>query len=202
MMVLLGFHDLSLSIEVGRVPFAVQNINIHPDWNPYTTSYDSDIAVLVLHREVTFNEYIQPICMTSSNPSIADITEGVVVGNGKGGQANNHEHIPKILKIPIQSFQTCTKKDYVFKGLLTSRAFCAGSGTGQGVCTGDSGSGFVVEIGDIFYLRGIVSSSLSNPILGCDVNSYSVFTDTLKYVNWVNELSLVPVSDDRIIFPS
>jgi len=198
--VLLGFHDLSNSIEIGRVPYAVQGIHIHPDWNPYTTSYDADIAVLMLYREVAFNEHIQPICMTSTDPRIVASTEGVVVGNGKGGQHNEYETIPKILKMPIQTDRVCTDKDYTFRDLLTGRTFCGGSGTGQGVCTGDSGSGFVVQIGNTFYLRGIVSASLYNSILGCDVDSYSVFTDVLKYINWINRLSAVHVIEDRIIF--
>ncbi|KAL7013189.1 hypothetical protein ACKWTF_015245 [Chironomus riparius] len=199
--VLLGFYDLSIPIEVGRAPYAVQGIHIHPDWNPYTSSYDADIAVLMLNRDVTFNEFIQPICMTSTDQRIAEKTEGAVVGNGKGGQANQFENIPKILKIPIKTDRHCTKKDSIFKDLLTGRTFCAGSGTGQGVCTGDSGSGFVVQIENVFYLRGVVSASLGDSILGCDVNSYSVFTDALKYVNWINGLKDVPVYDDRIIFP-
>ena len=48
----------------------------------------------MLNREVTFNEYIQPICMTSSDPRIAAMTDGYVVGNGKGGEANEYENIP------------------------------------------------------------------------------------------------------------
>ena len=186
--VLLGFHNLSNSIEIGRIPFAVQTIQIHPDWNPYTSSYDADIAVLMLEQDVIFNQHIQPICMTSADSRIAAITEGFVVGNGKGGQENEYENIPKILKMPIQTSRHCTEKDSTFKDLLTGRTFCAGSGTGQGVCTGDSGSGFVVQIGGIFYLRGIVSASLPNYYLGCNVDTYSVFTDVLKFIRWINEL--------------
>ncbi|KAL7013097.1 hypothetical protein ACKWTF_015191 [Chironomus riparius] len=200
--VLLGFHDLSNSIEIGRSPYAVQSIQIHPDWNPYTSSYDADIAVLMLYRDVTFNEFIQPICMTSTGSRISAKTEGIVVGNGKGGEANEYENIPKILKMPIQTARHCTNRRSTFRDLLTGRTFCAGTGTGQGVCSGDSGSGFVVEIGSAFYLRGIVSASLAESILGCDVNSYSVFTDALKYVNWIDGLSTVPIVDDRIIYPS
>jgi len=187
--VLLGFHDLSNSNDAGKTPFTVQSIKIHTDWNPYTTSYDSDIAVLMLYRDVTFNEHIQPICMFSTDSSIAEITEGYVVGNGKGGEDNDYENIPKILKMPIQTDKHCTETDTTFATLLTGRTFCAGSGTGQGVCSGDSGSGFVVKIGNAFYLRGIVSASLAESILGCDVNSYSVFTDALKYTNWINRFS-------------
>jgi secreted trypsin-like serine protease len=188
LIVLLGFHNLSNSLEIGRVPYAVQGIHVHPDWNPYTTSYDADIAVLMLYRDVQFNEHIQPICMTSTNKRVAASTRGVIVGNGKGGHENEYENIPKILKMPIQTDQNCTDKDYTFRDLLTGRAFCAGSGNGQGVCTGDSGSGFVVSIGNVFYLRGIVSASLGNPILGCDVDSYSVFTNALKFIDWVNAI--------------
>jgi len=196
--VLLGFHDLSNSIEIGRASCAVQGIHIHPDWNPYTISYDADIAVLMLDQDVAFNNYIQPICMTSTDPRIADSTEGFVIGNGKSGQDNHHENIPKFLKMPIQTNRNCTEKDSTFQGLLTGRAFCAGSGTGQGVCTGDSGSGFVVESGNVFYLRGIVSSSLFNSYLGCDVDSYSVFTNALRYMNWIAGLSTVSLIEDRI----
>jgi len=194
--VLLGFHDLSNPIEIGRASCAVQGIHIHPDWNPYTTSYDADIAVLMLDQDVTFNKHIQPICMTSTDPRIASVTIGVIVGNGKGGQENEYENIPKILKVPIHTDQQCTDKDYTFKNLLTGRTFCGGNGAGQGVCTGDSGSGFVVEIGNVFYLRGIVSASLFNSYLGCDVDSYSVFTNALKYINWINRLSTVPTIQD------
>ncbi|KAL7013098.1 hypothetical protein ACKWTF_015192 [Chironomus riparius] len=121
------------------------------------------------------------------------MTEGIVVGNGKGGEANEYENIPKILKMPIQTARHCTNRRSTFRDILTGRTFCAGTGAGQGVCSGDSGSGFVVEIGSsssliAFHLRGIVSASLAESILGCDVNSYSVFTDALKYISWINSL--------------
>jgi len=200
--VLLGFHELNNLNDTGRASYAVKSINIHSEWSPYTSSYDADIAVLILYRDVQFNEHIQPICMTSTDPRIAASTDGVVVGNGKGGYDNTYENIPKILKMPIQNDQHCTKKHYTFKDLLTGRTFCAGNGTGQGVCLGDSGSGFVVKIGDAFYLRGIVSASLGNSILGCDVDSYSVFTNALKYIDWINSLWIDPVIQDQIIFPA
>jgi len=187
--VLLGFHDLSNLFEIGRVSYAVKSIKIHIDWNPYTTSYDSDIAVLILDQDITFNDYIQPICMTSTDSTIAALTKGYVVGNGKGGEHNDYENIPKILKMPIQTDKHCTAKDSTFAQMLTGRTFCAGSADGSGVCSGDSGSGFIVEIGNAFYLRGIVSTAMANSILGCDVNSCSIFTNALKFIDWVNGLS-------------
>lgn len=50
---------------------------------------------------------------------------------------------------------------------------------------GDSGSGFFIKIGSIYYLRGIVSSSLFKPDGQCDVFNYAVYTDITKFLDWI-----------------
>jgi len=194
--VLLGYFNLDISMETGRVNLSVYSIHIHPDWNTRTQSYDADVAVLMLYREVTFNEHIQPICMSSTDPRIAAMTEGVVVGNGKSSEYNEYENIPKILKMPIQEDEICMKKDSFFETLSSGRTFCAGSADGSGVCSGDSGSGFIVKIGTAYYLRGIVSISLGDPMLGCDVKSFAVFSDAVKFIDWING---IPITYDYTI---
>jgi len=164
----------------------VDLIHIHPDWNSLTYSYDADIAVLLLEHQVQFSPQIQPICMTSTSPMLAAVTEGVVVGNGKSSEYIEYENIPKFIKMPVQTDEICMEKDSFFKTLSSGRTFCAGSADGSGVCTGDSGSGFVVKIGTAYYLRGIVSVSLGEPLLGCDVKSFAVFTDALKFIDWIS----------------
>ena len=193
--VLLGFYNLDIPFETGRVNLSVQSIHINPDWSSLTRSYDADVAVLILDQDVTFNMYIQPICMTSTDPRM---TEGIVVGNGKSGEKEIYENIPKNLKMPIQTDEICMNKDSFFKILSSGRTFCAGSADGNGVCSGDSGSGFVVKIGIAYYLLGIVSVSLGDPMLGCDVNSYAVFTDASKFVDWINRIPII--NEDRYIF--
>ena len=47
--------------------------------------------------------------------------------------------------------------------------------------------------GSIWFIRGIVSSSLFRNDGTCDVNKYSVFTDVAKYTNWINSLMGVKV---------
>ncbi|KAL7013284.1 hypothetical protein ACKWTF_015320 [Chironomus riparius] len=124
--------------------------------------------------------------MSSTDSRIAVMTEGTAIGNGKGSEHNNYENIPKILKMPVQTDEICMNKDSFFKQLSSGRTFCAGSANGTGVCSGDSGSGFIVKIGPDYYLRGIVSVSLGDPILDCDVKSFAVFTDVLKFIDWIN----------------
>ena len=185
--VLLGSHDLKKFIEIGRTPYAVQRIIVHPDWNPLTEAYDADIAVLVLEREVTFNEHIQPVCLVTPKSNIAVLATGVVVGYGKSeDETKRHENIPKILDTPIHTNENCFLDHHALLKISSRRTFCGGTGTGIGVCRGDSGGGLFVKYGSAYYIRGIVSSSIIGGPYGCDVDVYSVFTDVTKYIDWIN----------------
>jgi len=187
--VLLGVHDLSKRHEAGRFPYAVQNIHKHPDWNPGTDTYDADIAVMILETEVIFSKYIQPICLMNSRSAVATKTEGVVVGYGKDEDPyRDHLNIPKSLNLPIHQNEYCFLKNYILARFSSSRTFCGGSGNGTGVCKGDSGSGLVVTDGRAYYLRGIVSASLNNLTYGCDVDTYSIFTNALYFTDWINSV--------------
>jgi len=192
--VLLGVHDLSKRYEVGRIPYAVQSINIYRDWNPNTETNDADIAVMVLETEVTFSKYIKPICLMDSSSSLAKKTEGVVVGYGKDEDPQKlHLNIPKSISMPIHQNEDCFLKYPSLVTLSSKRTFCAGSGDGTGVCLGDSGSGLVVTDGIAYYLRGIVSASLVNTTYECDVDAYSIFTNVLKFTDWINTVSVDPI---------
>jgi secreted trypsin-like serine protease len=187
LIVLLGAHDLNKLVEIGRTFHAVYNIYLHPDWNTLTQSYDADISVLVLEKAVTFNEYVQPICMLTKNTFEASAAVGAVVGYGKSeDETKIHENIPKILSVPIHSNRDCFADNAGLATISSGRTFCGGPGRGVGVCTGDSGSGLIVTDGTAFYLRGIVSSSLINAKRRCDVDTYAVFTDVTKYIDWIN----------------
>lgn len=62
----------------------------------------------------------------------------------------------------------------------------SGDLNGAGPCTGDSGGGFVVKRGDVWVLRGVVSSALLDPdTRSCDTKRYSVFADVAKYSEWI-----------------
>ncbi|XP_070501904.1 uncharacterized protein [Chironomus tepperi] len=182
----LGTYDLDRKIEVGRASHAVQSINVHPDWNTLTQAFDADIAVLVLDIEVTFSGFIQPICLVQATSA----STGVVVGYGVSEDGTKkHENIPKILETPIHSNEDCFLNNFLLAKLSSKRTFCGGTGTGIGVCRGDSGNGLFVTDGTTYYLRGIVSSSLIGGPYGCDVDTYSVFTDVTKYIDWINKVS-------------
>jgi len=124
------------------------------------------------------------------NSNVAAITTGIVVGFGRSEDKTKiHENIPKMLETPIHSNEDCFLENHVLATLSSKRTFCAGTGTGIGVCKGDSGSGLIVNDGNAYYLRGIVSSSLIGGPYGCDLDAYSIFTDVTKYIEWINGIS-------------
>lgn len=183
---MLGSHNLSVRVEKGRSYVGVDRIEIHPDWNPSSESYDADIAILTLSDDISFTRYIKPICLPSLNTSIEVIADGFVVGHGKSEDETKHyEDVQKFIKIPIhKSNEECFYTNEFLLKLSSIRTFCGGSRDGSGVCMGDSGNGLFVNHFGLWYLRGIVSASLftNNE---CDLYNYSIFTNILKFRDWI-----------------
>ena len=180
--ILLGVYDLKGQFEVGLKVAIVQKVHVHPDWNPKAQSFDADIAVLELGKEIQYAEFIQPICLIPPQSQIASITQGIVVGFGRS-EDNPYEKIAKVIEMPIHSYAKCAESED-HHHLISHRTICAGYANGTGVCSGDSGSGLIVLHNGAYYLRGIVSSSLFKG-LNCNVDAYSVLTDVTKYYGWI-----------------
>lgn len=164
----------------------ISDIVIHPEWNQNIQRFDADIAILILSNEVQFTEYIQPACIIDRESEISSLTDAFVAGYGKSENLNKtHENIPKVVYSPIQDNEDCFLKFKELTELSSKRTFCAGNATGEGVCVGDSGGALFIIHENTFYLRGIVSSSLFHFGESCDVNTYAVFTDVLKFSDWI-----------------
>lgn len=87
-------------------------------------------------------------------------------------------------------------------------ALLEGIREGSGPCKGDSGNctvtlssreldfnhflmlggGFFVKIGNSWTLKGIVSSSKATGEFGCGIESFSVFTKTINYLEWIKNV--------------
>jgi len=191
--VILGAHNLSDTLEVGKITAGVKAAHIHHDWNPYIDSFDADIAILELSNQIHFDQYIQPICLAEPGSEVASINVGYVVGFGKS-ERTDKEEIARLVETPIHSYRVCGTNSSDHQPLLSNRGFCGGYANGTGVCTGDSGSGLIVEYEGIYYLRGIVSSSLGGSIEGCNLYQYSIFTDILGFFGWIKS-----GKDDKIL---
>jgi secreted trypsin-like serine protease len=140
--------------------------------------YNDDIALIRLNSRVEFNALIQPICLMTLNQNV---NFGKVAG---WGETDDYETISDIAKIvefeTIETFQ-CVLDNYLFGKFAWKDSFCAYSKT-SGVCSGDSGSGFYVEIEGKTYLKGIVSSTV---LKRCTENAIALYTDVTKYYKFI-----------------
>lgn len=192
-LIVLGEFDLDSNFEIEREIRYPSKIYIHPDWNPQHESFDADIALIKFENAVSFSNYIQPVCLweSSNNPPQ---TSGVVVGYGSEDKTKIHENIPKVINVPIQTQEKCFSSNPGLVQLSSNRTFCVGNRDGTGVCKGDGGGGLVIQSGNVFYLRGIVSTLLLNDNHECDLNNYAIFTNVLKFKDWIKSFMWIKIA--------
>lgn len=79
----LGDHDLS-SADDNTLPIDVDvnAVHRHPSYDRRT--YSNDVAVLELSKEVSFNQFVQPVCLPFGEISKKDVTgyHGFIAGWG------------------------------------------------------------------------------------------------------------------------
>lgn len=186
-MVFFGAHNLSNPHEIGRCSMAPSKIYLHDDWNPHTIGYDADIAVFEFDEDINFSRFVQPICLWADeiDPSV---NEGFVAGWGQSEDKSKlSQPAPREVKVTIHSNEDCFLQHFEFSRLSSKRTFCAGSTDNDGVCFGDSGSGLMMKHENIFYLKGIVSSSFVDHG-ECDIKRNSVYTNVIKFRGWINQI--------------
>jgi len=187
--VLLGAHHLDNPNDIGKRTYEVKSIHPHDDWNPHTAKFDADIAVLRLSEDVSFGTYIQPVCLAKFGVSLKNYNDGIVIGFGKSENSFSHSNVPIKANIPIRTSEDCYAEYPSILNIASRRTFCGGFANGTGACTGDSGGGLTVVQDDVHYLRGIVSASLHGAEYGCDVESYSIFTDMKFFLNFIKKFN-------------
>lgn len=164
-------------IEQGRISVHVKSINIHDNWNP-SDGFEGDIALLKIDS-VQINRFVRPVCIASS--LISSISDGTVIGWGHYDDSATTSEVPRKIEVPILSTMQCLKRNNALVNIITESMFCAGM-QGAGVCAGDSGSGFYIEHDNVFYLRGIVSSSI---ITRCnETRGIVLYSDILNYLDF------------------
>ncbi|XP_030379562.1 serine protease gd isoform X2 [Scaptodrosophila lebanonensis] len=149
-LVFLGRHNLKNWNEEGSLAAPVDGIYIHPDYNSQLSTYDADIAVILLKDEVRFNTFIRPVCLWSGSSKSEYIVgeHGIVIGwsfNRMNISGSSHKHstasksgagagagaisenssTPKVVEAPIVSNEECFKANAHFRSLSSNRTFCA-----------------------------------------------------------------------------
>ncbi|XP_053667548.1 testisin-like [Anopheles marshallii] len=159
---------------------------VHPEYN--VNRIQHDIALIKLTTDITYTDYIQPVCLWNRGDDLNTIegTWGTVIGFGRD-ETGNVSNTLREASIPVVSHITCIESNRnAFAYHLTSNMFCAGNRDGIGACNGDSGGGLFFKFNDVWYIRGVVSFTKPHQnTLICDTKEYTVFTDVAKYLKWI-----------------
>ncbi|CAO1415670.1 unnamed protein product [Diamesa serratosioi] len=182
-----GAYNLDFVKEPGTVSSYLNRSYIHPDWNTRTDNYDADIALIEVKNTITYSNFIKPVCLWTGD-NLLDEVKGTVIGWGATSITKEASNEPFEITVPFVSYKNCLS-DYPELGDVSSpRTFCGGARDGiQGPCYGDSGSGMFVKNKKRYYLRGLVSVSLSDNNKTCDTSVYALYTNIFMFTEWIRQ---------------
>ena len=168
----------------GREQFlTVNQIHMHPS---YVGNEDFDFCLLQVGTPITFNEYVQPVCMplscTDECPEEAEIiTAGW--GDRYGGTITVFTPLQKS-KMPHVSRTTCATAYSAVGTTINDNMLCAGyiSSGGIGICNGDSGSAMICYRNGYFQIDGVTALTED-----CASARYpSVYGRVCKVLDWID----------------
>lgn len=186
LLVKLGKHD-RLKVELEEQVIYASEIIPHPDFNAST--YDNDIALIKLSRDINFTKYVRPICLVNSEHLKEMISSmstpnkfGTITGWGMVMEGGASPASLQAVNIPFVPWKTCRAST---KYVVTTNMFCAGyyEKVMGDACHGDSGGPFMIMYEERWYLVGIVSWGE-----GCDrQGKYGFYTNVANYLEWISQ---------------
>ena len=163
--------------------YVTQRIVIHPLW---TRSFvnRNDVGLIQTDRPIVFNEFVQPISVSRRIVRAGDV---VTVG-GWGGESAGlfPEYIMaeemNEINLTVISNLECRRRLLpipAFSLLINDNIFCTFMGRGTGLCSGDSGSGVVMN----GQLVGVASNAIP-----CANGFPDWFPRLNVYANWIESI--------------
>uniref|UniRef100_A0A8C5Q3G8 Peptidase S1 domain-containing protein n=1 Tax=Leptobrachium leishanense TaxID=445787 RepID=A0A8C5Q3G8_9ANUR len=187
--VYMGMYQLTGS-SPRKVYSLVEKIITNPRYT--TTASSGDIALIKLSNPITYNNYIQPICLPGESVSFPCGLECWVTGWGDVRFSAILPH-PKTLQeamMPLIDRVRCDQMYHVYSRISISKTIihpdmiCAGYTDGRkDSCQGDSGGPLVCKVNGIWIQAGIVSWGD-----GCGLEFRpGVFTLVPAYQSWIKQ---------------
>ncbi|KAJ8006790.1 hypothetical protein DPEC_G00110870 [Dallia pectoralis] len=178
--VVLGLQNLQGS-NPNSLTLSVSQIIVNPNYNSQTN--DNDLCLLKLSSTVTFNNFIQPVCLAASDSTFYTGTTSWVTGWGTTSSGGSISNSLQEVSVPVVGNRECNC-DYGV-GSITNNMICAGlSAGGKDSCQGDSGGPMVSKQGGRWIQSGIVS--FGN---GCaQPNEPGVYARVSQYQTWINSM--------------
>ncbi|XP_063285651.1 uncharacterized protein LOC134571380 [Pelobates fuscus] len=166
--------------------------------------YTGDIALIKLSSNITYTEYIRPVCLPPGSISFTNCMNCWVTGWGAtsfGGHFVDPQTLQQLM-VPLITRDSCNAMYNINSGLtynvtvIQSDQICAGyQAGGKDSCQGDSGGPLVCQVDNVWYQVGIVSYG-DECVLP---NRPGVYTLVSVYENWIN--STIPRVSNSVSLP-
>ncbi|GAB1300647.1 Testisin [Apodemus speciosus] len=167
--------------------YQIEDIFLSPK---FIESYPNDIALLKLSSPVTYNNFIQPVCLLNSTYKFENRTDCWVTGWGAIGEDESETGglpLPNTLQevqVAIINNTMCNHlyKKPDFRKNIWGDMVCAGTPEGgKDACFGDSGGPLVCDQDTVWYQVGVVSWGI-----GCGrPNRPGVYTNISHHYSWI-----------------
>lgn len=196
-----GEHDLSSAPDCdindnnfcasATQEYATENVIVHPDYNN-PNRFNNDIAIIKINKEVKETDFISPICLPFPSVFTIDTVnrEPEVAGWGAVDMyARRFSDVLQYVSVPFYGFSSCQDIYKRQKVQLVDSQLCAGGKKGEDSCSGDSGSGLMmdVEINERPYdPRWIQVGIVSFGPRRCATKGVpGVYTNVSSYLPWI-----------------
>ncbi|XP_025030944.1 transmembrane protease serine 12-like [Python bivittatus] len=164
----------------------IKAIIIHARFRSDT--YENDVALFKLQNPVTYNDYIQPVCLPHSLLFLSNDTPCYITGWGSTKEEGHSKYILQEAQVVVIPQYICNRYDW-YAGAITWNMLCAGSESGDvDSCQGDSGGPLMCYFQEFtkYYLVGITSFGV-----GCGRPKLpGIYVRLINYRNWAQTLSL------------
>jgi len=189
--VILGQTDLSAPVTLPGIEIDVGEVVRHPQFkrNPVAVM---DIAIIKLARTVRFTDRIRPICLF--HPDLEEVENPpnglIVAGWGRTEKERSSDLLQYTFLEPVP-MQQC-QAEYGIAGkegklgpitdleILKSQLCAQGAGATDS-CTGDSGGPLMAQVGNTWYLAGVVSFGTQK----CDSSLPGIYTRSSHFYSWI-----------------
>ncbi|XP_058058302.1 uncharacterized protein LOC131209286 isoform X2 [Anopheles bellator] len=184
-----GLYEL-LAMARHSQEHRVQSVHRHGNYSSGSPRHD--LAMLTLRTVLEFDEFVQPVCLSTGPGPGSERIYGFVSGWG----LTEGDVLPRTLQfaaMPVVSPLQCLASDPpLFSQVLYEGMFCAGWENGTNVCNGDSGGAFVASINGSWTALGVVSftglredSPASQTTARCNTRSLAGFISIARYLDWI-----------------
>lgn len=165
----------------------IEEIIVHPEYDPSSNNQFHDIALLRLNKDIEFTDFIQPICLSTKS----ELPPSFIAAGWGRTENMAKSNIKMKVNLPLVNKDHC-QNSYSSRAISAGRTIsetqlCAGGEDNKDTCTGDSGGPLMAIADDESGIPrwtsfGVVSFGPSM----CGTAGWpGVYTKVSEYIPWI-----------------